>query len=662
MKANHLSRPLHCSWQTLSHLALLLLLLLSILWRGGRTLEMTWLLVFVTAFVVTASFFSEKREGERPLPWLLQGGILLFVLWTLVSYVRSRVQNYGLDELFRTASLSLLFLWMARQPIGMPMRRRVLQVLAATALFACLLGMVVYTYQPVNRFVGSFFDMRFHTNYWPNAWAEFCLLAWPIILLTTRPWMAEGKTPARTTIRVIWNSLPLGVFLGSFFLSFSRAGGIVFLGQITMLAVAWRHLGIPRKRLILIAVGAFVMALMLFGSLNDLRSSRFPVLSASDKVLFQTDEKTSSITERWDFWKQAVLLSKERPLFGWGLGSFRFVQPRLARGVLATSEHAHNVFLNVALDRGWPAVLLLCVILFSILWRPLRSFRFGGSPEVVPQEQHVLLLVAVVGVLVHNLVDYNLQFVGIALPLTLLLGIIYQEAAPVRPSAQKKMIRGVEMALLFVLLLATVRETYFVVTSTLGRRAEARGDIDRALLWYGRSHGEWYSRDLYLHEAWLLSEQKKAYQRAETVLDMYLWENPEDTRGWKLKGDIAERRKASKDALAAYEKAYALGRMVNMGAVRGYLEALEEMKMKERITQEMPHMDALLQRYHDAIMVNAHFIALSQNVEDFLAIVEDLSRLYPAGEPKYQVMAANVDRQAKSVRSSAAAAAKGSLW
>ena len=58
----------------------------------------------------------------------------------------------------------------------------------------------------------------------------------------------------------------------------------------------------------------------------------------------------------------------------------------------------------------------------------------------------------------------------------------------------------------------------------------------------------------------------------------------------------------------------------------------------------------MLQKYYDAILRNSHYIALSPNVEAFVDVAELMAVLYPSEAPRYQVMAAGVDRQARTER------------
>ncbi|MDD4628130.1 MAG: O-antigen ligase family protein [Candidatus Peribacteraceae bacterium] len=641
-----------CSWQKVAVGLLLLLLAVSVFWKGGKTLETTWLLVGVAWLLVAVRYFKGPEKEERGVPLVLWGLVILFVFWTIDSFFLSSVGNYGLDEVFRTVSLSLLFFWTVRQPPDSRVRLSILKVLAASALLACAVGIVIYVVQPLNRFVGTFFDPRFHTDFWPNAWAEFVLLTWPVVLLLTYRAPEAGRSLSRKYLKMLIRSAPTGLLLGCLLLSFSRAAGIAFLGQVFLLALWVRRNGISRKRVAALSVSTLMVALMMFGVINELRSRSFPVQSVSEKVLFRADEGASSITERRDFWKQALSFANERPLFGWGPASFRFVQPRVARDVLATSDHAHNVFLKVAMDSGWPAAILLAAILLWILYPYFAVLLPRGRNRVTVEGKGVtngqfLLFTGAIGVIAHNLVDYNLQFVAIILPLVLLLGVLCETEKPaVGYGKNKKIVHVFEFVLATLLLCAALREGYYVVTSSLGRRAQARGEAATALKWYVRSEGEWYARDLILSEGQILLQNKR-YSEAKGAAERFLKVNRQDERGWKLLAEAQTGLKDYSGALFAYERAYAQGRMVDLAVVRGFLQMTVRVSGKRAVVPRRAEYDWLLKQYFEAFERNAHFILLSRNVGEFVQMMDVMSDLYPDNEPKYQVMAAGVARQAK---------------
>src|SRR3989344_2030153 len=652
-------------------------LLFSVLWRGGKSLEATWMLVGVAGVLIITDAIrpSEKMENGKwkmeNFPrglWMLAVG---FFAWTTLSYFFSTTKNYGLDEVLRDGALVLIFFWTmrhARGEQGALLLHRFVQTMVVAAALAALFGVLVYVLQPVNRFVGTFFDYRFHTDYWPNAWAQFLLLAWPIIVL----WI--GSQHGR--LWVTGYGL-LAFIVGTLLLSYSRGALIAFGGQLLLLGlVEWRMKNVqpgagpllPTKRIMQIAcIGC--IAVVVFFAANAVRSGFHPVQSVGEKVTFTADEGGSSVDERKQFWTQAFSLTLDRPLFGWGPYSFRFVQQRLQTGVLQTSDHAHNIFLKIAAERGVPAVILFVALLLCILIRHIRllvtGFWLDTSPQPATRNPQLFLTVAVLGVLAHNLIDYNLQFVGIALPFWMILGILASETSstlqPPRKILIKKLVHKIELGIAVLLLAVALREGGFLVTSSLGRHAEAAGDNDAALWWYNRSSSEGFSRDMHLSRA-LLATLSNRTGTAQEAIDTFLRGNTEDPRGWRLKGDIARTEGDIPAALEAYSKAYELGRWNDLSITLALTETLVEQEETAKLTEMKPEIDLLLGSFVDAIVQNAHFVALSHNAEDAIALSTLFAEVFSDTATRYEVLAARADFAMKTERAKVKSRPSGYLW
>lgn len=655
-----------------SQMLLLGTLALAVLWRGGRTFETTLLLGAVAGVVL---LLHPRRGSERPVASLVWWLVIAFVAWTAVSYLFTTTMNYGFDAVVQTTALAFLFLWMARVPAEARIRTCVLKVLTVSVLLGCLVGVLLYTMGPVDRFVGTFFDLRAPwKNAWPNAWAELLLLTWPVALLLAQPDRAtEGARSLSLFRKVLQRSTPTGVMVGCLLLTFSRAALLAFLAQGILLLLWTIGRRIPAKRLAAVAAGTLLIALILFGLSNHLRSRSQAVQSLTERALFQSSEGTSSVTERRSFWKQAVLLSLQRPLTGWGPGSFRFAQTPLMEDVLATSDHAHNVFLNVLAERGWPAALLLlvlAVILFGPLLRGLLPpcapswdrCPFAACCRRIPRPElnrsTALLSVALLGVLAHNLIDFNLHFIAISLPATLILAML---ATPGRREPNGRVIRFAESALTFVLLAAVLREGFFFVPATLARFAQAQGNTARAILLYRFAEGEWYGRDNTLalvrleNATGALDAAREDIGRYTSVL------NPVDARGWKLQGQVALAAKEGALADQSFAQAYALGRFTDLSILREWLPLLS-LKSSSDYLDRKGEFTALLDRYYDAIVDNRHFIALTENVEAFVAVADIMGGLDPSAAPRLNVLAAGVDRQARAARLRQAQLQPKDLW
>lgn len=646
---------------------LVILLAFAMLWKGGKSLETTWFLVGAAWLFMVVQWRQSLRASDpaaterTDVPdavWLLTIG---FALWTGLSFLTSATQNYGLDEVLRDGSLALLFLsavgWLRVDSLW---RKRLLSALAMMACVAVAVGILVYVLQPVNRFVGTFFDHRFSTDYWPNAWAQFTLLAWPLVLW----WTLQARQRPERMLRFSF----LGILIGGLFLSYSRAALLVFLGQIVLggcflLCARYRERGASPWEALrpFLRRGAAVLlvALCTFLVVNELRGRSFAVESVARKITFTAAEGRSSVSERTQFWKQALLLSADHPFLGSGPYSFRFLQPRLQEGVFATSDHPHNVFLKLAMERGWPAAILFAFLLGLLLLRACALALHGTSPHA---QSAALLLLAATGVLAHNLLDYNLQFVGIALPFWLLLAFLEALQSGTRAGRITLRLRkGIEVALLSVLLIVAIIEGRFLVLSSLGRRAQAAGNTERALAWYESARGEVFSRDLNLSRASLLMGRQE-WKAAAKALTEYLRQNGEDARAWKMQGDLLRIQDDLPAALLAYDQADLRGRYNDLGILEGRLLVLKDLGDEEALERQRSEVFTILQRFAEAMEANTHFIALSDNVEIFLRTARSAAILYPDREAALHIIAAGVDRHAREERATYTARKPGRLW
>ncbi|MBT4119306.1 MAG: hypothetical protein HOG89_04725 [Candidatus Peribacter sp.] len=653
-----------CEWLVLG------LLVLSILWRGGKSLDMTWLLTGVAAFITLVSHTKNRRIGNKDVPLMLWGAVMGFIALTIISYLLSTTSNYGLDEVLRTGALSLVLLWIIRAAsdgdAGDEYIVRIVRILCITVIVACGIGIMVYVFQPVNRLVGSFFDFRFHTDYWPNAWAQFLLLTWPLVLYwVLRDYRFDTKD-LRSRSELLMRSAIVGLVFACLLLSFSRGGFLVFLSQLSLwglIIYKKTRPQFPVRSIIPVSVVVVTVAIGCFLSINAVRSNLYEVQEVGEKVTLSAAEGSSSVSERFGFWSQALNLATQKPLFGWGPYSFRFVQPQLQRQVLATSDHPHNVILKILMERGILATVLFVILVGLVMYRAtvqLLSDRIEvGSLKF---SLRTLMYIGLVGVIVHNMIDFNLQFVGITLPFWLLLGILmtYLDIDSLR-NVPPAVARWTEILLASALLVVVLYEGAYLGISSAGRRAEAIGDPFTAIEWYEKAQGEYFTRDLHLSRAKIYVQESK-YKEAQAALDEYFAVNNEDFRAWKRQGDIALLSGEKQRALESYKHAFERGRYNDLSVLHGLIEAYLALDLKEEIESQKPMIDGLLVMFADAIERNAHHIALSPNVEELIAICNMLARLYPQEAPRYQVMAAKADHHAQFERNRIQSRPPGFLW
>ncbi|MDV7102869.1 O-antigen ligase family protein [Vibrio sp. TH_r3] len=119
-------------------------------------------------------------------------------------------------------------------------------------------------------------------------------------------------------------------------------------------------------------------------------------------------ENTAMNTETRD---QAVLWSmdiiKDYPLTGTGLGSFYSTFPSYSQYNIGYYDFTHNDYIQFAAEVGIPAVLVLgCMVLIG-LWFSFNAMRTRNSR--ILKGTALGCFMAIIGMLIHITVDFNLQ-------------------------------------------------------------------------------------------------------------------------------------------------------------------------------------------------------------------------------------------------------------
>ena len=117
-------------------------------------------------------------------------------------------------------------------------------------------------------------------------------------------------------------------------------------------------------------------------------------------------------TARTPYWQAALQGISERPLLGWGAGTFSsyFLNNWPERGRLHDiPAHTHNLFLQVLFERGLVGLLGLILLLIGLCWNALRR-------------RDATFLAVVAAVLVANSFDNTLFYSGVIYPLAAAAG------------------------------------------------------------------------------------------------------------------------------------------------------------------------------------------------------------------------------------------------
>lgn len=120
-------------------------------------------------------------------------------------------------------------------------------------------------------------------------------------------------------------------------------------------------------------------------------------------------DTVGTLTQRTEIWSRAIYMIQDFPITGVGMGSFGPVADTLYPFFTIppdTIPHAHNLFLQIAVDLGIPGLIAWLAILFTVIsaaWQVYAKGRQSGSK--IAQGLGAGLLASQIALMTHGMVD-----------------------------------------------------------------------------------------------------------------------------------------------------------------------------------------------------------------------------------------------------------------
>ncbi|MHB0868235.1 MAG: O-antigen ligase family protein [Chloroflexota bacterium] len=241
--------------------------------------------------------------------------------------------------------------------------------------------------------------------------------------------------------------LPLPVALCAFgwrwrVRALAAAATVVGLGALALsqslqaglgLAVALLIVAVERSRWFLVAIPASSVALA--AALADYGPERLAL-----DLLSPEHPIGIGVALRLDIWSRAWDMVRDMPFTGVGLNGFWLVQTQFYPGyALGPEIHAHNAFLQTAVDLGLPGLLAFLWMVAAFFVAAARSYRSASDPGA-----RVVLVAVAAGVaayLVHGLLDTVTLGAKPVAALWAMMGlaVVALPPAPGRVSAERRL-------------------------------------------------------------------------------------------------------------------------------------------------------------------------------------------------------------------------------
>ncbi len=171
------------------------------------------------------------------------------------------------------------------------------------------------------------------------------------------------------------------LFITGFIFSYSRAAWVSLIAAVALSAILWFRM--PVKLLALIAAGFVIGVVLSAGWIWQKMDSTTEDSSADLGKHLRSSSNIStdqSNLERINRWKCALRMFEEKPLFGWGPGTYQFkygpFQKASDRTIISTdfgdAGNAHSEYLGTLSESGFPGALIFLLLTFFIIVTGIR--------------------------------------------------------------------------------------------------------------------------------------------------------------------------------------------------------------------------------------------------------------------------------------------------
>lgn len=269
-----------------------------------------------------------------------------------------------------------------------------------------------------------------------NHFANFLLLCISIGIGLLVTYLSNQKlTTGRAKLRQFVSSLihgkavlriALAIMVIGLVMSRSRMGNAAFFISMTLTGIfAFLYFKQRSKNLSILLISLFVIDTFILGSLFGL-----------DKVKQRMEQTSFSQETRDEVNIYGLELIQKFPLTGTGAGSFYAVFPMVQQeNFYIYYDHAHNDYLQFAVEYGLPATLLLAVIVLWSLWHTGYAMRHRRNNLMKGTAFGCMM--AIIGMLIHISVDFNLQAPANAVYFVLIITLAWQSRYLLRYQQKK---------------------------------------------------------------------------------------------------------------------------------------------------------------------------------------------------------------------------------
>lgn len=383
-------------------------LLTSLLCALFYTGKNVWLFTFSYIFIIFNLIIVIRQRYYQSLNIPINGVFIsasLLLTWFAISIFFSQIIYLSLYNFFWLGSLIIVFLIFTfhdnKDQIWKNIWPAILFLISIWAIY----GLVQYYYLHVPS-NASFLNR--------NSLAALINLA--LIPASGYFLLSEKERPWKFLTNKVLAITLIILFLTIFIIT-SRGGSLsLILGFVILFSLLRKH--IKKSQLYFLFV--IILISFLLATLSQYFTSGLPDAFAERMITLKDTAEAGN--SRFIIWKSLLPLFADMPWYGFGLGSlWVFWPPYRPASDLSAGFFAHNDYMQITLEAGYPGIILLILLFIFLLLSFIRTLKNNieiNNLSLLQRVELISLFSALTTFSAHSIFTYNFYI----LPLLIIAG------------------------------------------------------------------------------------------------------------------------------------------------------------------------------------------------------------------------------------------------
>jgi len=328
--------------------------------------------------------FFEGSYDRRILTHPVSISIFFYLLWMIITSITSTMPLVSFKMVISKLWFIVAFYFLATQLFQ---KTENAQRYFSYYVYALVIVVIYALYRHVT--FGIFQEKIAHWSanpFYKDHTSYGAILAFYFPPVVTMTFFKVNSTRKKFAFGIILVILSLGLIF-----SFSRAAWVSLLAAFGLWIIIKMHIKIwvILSGIIVLAIFAILLGPGLSHSLKSNKQDSSTKLSEQVKSISNVSTDASNL-ERLNRWNCALRMFEEKPIFGWGPGTYMFqyapFQLSYEKTIISTNEgdggNAHSEYLGPLSEQGFMGTLLYIAIIISTIVTGLRAIKRTDSYEL----------------------------------------------------------------------------------------------------------------------------------------------------------------------------------------------------------------------------------------------------------------------------------------